>query len=50
MTMPIVMTTRGPKRGSVTMLDRFELIITQAIIGRNARPDSTGLKPLTFCR
>ena len=46
----MVMTMRGPKRGSVTMFEVFELIITQAIIGRNARPDITGLKPLTVCR
>ena len=48
--MPMVMTMRGPKRGSVTMLEVFELIMTQAIIGRNARPDRTGLKPFTICR
>ena len=44
------MTTRGPKRGSVTMFEVFELIITQAIIGRNASPESTGLNPFTICR
>ena len=38
---------RGPNLGSVTMFEVFELIMTQAIIGRNARPDVTGLKCFT---
>ena len=48
--MPMVMTIRGPKRGRVTMLEVFELIITHAIIGRKASPDMTGLRRSTNCR
>jgi len=49
-TIPVVITTRGPNLGRVTMFEVFELIMTQPIIGRNARPELTGLKCLTSCR
>jgi hypothetical protein len=43
--MPVVISARGPNRGSVTMLDRFDASRMQAIIGRKARPEVTGLYP-----
>ena len=48
--MPVVIRTRGPSRGKVTMLETLELSRMQPINGRKASPLVTGLYPLTSCR
>ena len=41
--MPVVIRTRGPNRGNVTMLDTFELSRMQPTKGRNSSPQTIGL-------
>ncbi len=48
--MPVVIRTRGPTRGKVTILETLELSRMQPIIGRKHSPLVTGLYPLTTCR